>query len=311
MMQRTRVGVFGLLLVLAAACSDTSATLTSCGVMGAVEECVCLDDRPGVHRCDESGTWDACDCAPTDSSDASDSSDSAGSSGSSDSAGSSGSPSASDPITTCQNSLDCVDAALDSMVCDADRGQCVECVADADCDSDLVCSQNVCRAPCDSNFDCTPLNPVCDLESGRCEQSGSRVDAGGVDAGRVDGGGVDAGGVDAGGTDAGGVGPIEDGAEGYPCDRNSDCASGLRCGVDICVDGSLGDQCSSGLDCDAAGGCFDNLCTSGVEGDSCDNGFDCADGLRCGVDLCVDGSPGDQCSSGLDCDNDCQDNQCT
>jgi hypothetical protein len=70
--------------------------------------------------------------------------------------------------TACKNSLDCVGATDDRLVCDRAAGTCVECVADADCDANTRCYDNHCRASCTSDKDCTVKGLLCDSTAGHC-----------------------------------------------------------------------------------------------------------------------------------------------
>jgi hypothetical protein len=82
----------------------------------------------------------------------------------------------------CRTSLDCVGASNNRGICDTTAGQCVECVAAADCDVNHDCTSNRCVAftPCKNSLDCTRVG-VCDTQVGRCVECVADADC---DAGK-------------------------------------------------------------------------------------------------------------------------------
>lgn len=68
------------------------------------------------------------------------------------------------PFTACVNSLDCEAG----NVCDRTLGRCVECANDPDCTDGARCVAHTCRAPCDSDNDCTGAGLLCDFDLGVC-----------------------------------------------------------------------------------------------------------------------------------------------
>ena len=98
------------------------------------------------------------------------------------------------------------------------------------------------------------------------------------------------------------------------CDRDSDCASGLRCGTNNCRPGVTGSNWSPAADCcevaepktcngvpstDWSCCTSANKCNVG-EGD-CDRDSDCASGLICGTDKCSPGVTGSNWHRFADC----------
>lgn len=75
--------------------------------------------------------------------------------------------------TTCANSLACKDAkgpgGKDQAICDPAKGECVACVADADCPQGQMCHKNNCLAVtiCINSTQCPP-DKVCDPKLGQC-----------------------------------------------------------------------------------------------------------------------------------------------
>jgi len=84
-----------------------------------------------------------------------------------------------DARSSCTNSLDCVDDPEGRGVCDASRGQCVECLQLTDCQPNHDCTAYVCVAfvPCKNSLDC-PSGMVCNPGLGRCVECASDADCG-------------------------------------------------------------------------------------------------------------------------------------
>ncbi len=102
-------------------------------------------------------------------------------------------------FTSCRSSLDCAAGE----VCDDVDARCVECVGDGDCENDERCVGRVCRPPCRSDKDCTPLGLLCDPGLGACVPAGVGGAAGaGGSAGAGAGGSSGASGGGTGGSAA-------------------------------------------------------------------------------------------------------------
>jgi hypothetical protein len=80
-------------------------------------------------------------------------------------------------VTTCNNSLDCVDGA--EPVCDASVAECVECVTLDDCDANNDCTDNRCVPydRCRNSLDCSDQQ-VCDATRQRCVECDADADCG-------------------------------------------------------------------------------------------------------------------------------------
>lgn len=99
---------------------------------------------------------------------------------------------------SCKNSLDCDG----DQVCDPSSRRCVECVTNDDCPSGLRCGATECRAPCQSDKQCTGQGKLCDPANGWCYTPGS----GGTGGGTGGAGGTDGG---TGGAAGGCPGPVD------------------------------------------------------------------------------------------------------
>lgn len=83
--------------------------------------------------------------------------------------GSDGSDATVEALTACTNSLGCVDAPGDQLICDRAAGRCVQCVADPDCDDGLGCVDRACVEVerCEDSLDCQ-TGRVCHPGTARC-----------------------------------------------------------------------------------------------------------------------------------------------
>jgi hypothetical protein len=142
-------------------------------------------------------------------------------------------------------------------VCDIQVGRCVECVADADCDTGKRCASSMCRTACTSDRQCTPQGLLCDHALGLCTPAGGfggATGAGGTIAGGAGGtapggtfgsggdsgtggatggaagaGGSGTGGAEGGATSSGGGAGAPPAGAWAPCSTTADCIDGRIC----------------------------------------------------------------------------------
>lgn len=228
-------------------------------------------------------------------------------------------------ISTCDNSLDCADAAGGAHVCDVATGECVACVTAEDCGSDEDCTDQQCvpYEACGNSLDC-PSGLVCDSGAGRCVEC--TLDADCVD-GQVCGLNRCREACESDRTCTP-MGMLCDFTEGYCVDCLDDslcpeeyyCLGG-DCRLDVCVPGSTRCSGNSVLTCRARGdgydavacaenqtcvrqagssSCEDWVCTAGETECNLDNtaiitcsddGLSVVDTAECDTDneVCVDG----------------------
>jgi hypothetical protein len=167
------------------------------------------------------------------------------------------------------------------------------CLDDADCSSELHCTQGTCYSAaigqtCDGPDDCQSklcvtgvcrggeLGSVC-LESTHCQSGicyGARCVSGGLLS---------------------------------PCAVSADCRNELRCARSVCSNGAAGSPCSTASDCDVRA-CVRGSCRAGVNGDICEAPEDCQSN-RCanpaGVEPgeCTSGASGSYCIGNSSCES--------
>ena len=161
----------------------------------------------------------------------------------------------------CVDQNACVDDADCSpplSTCRTATGECVECLADADCPSGERCVAYTCRAGCSSDGDCSDPTPFCRPDGAECVEC---LDDAHCDAGAV----------------------CDDGRCTVPaeCQADDECDPGQ-----ICVDGACHSGCRSARDCPQ-----DRICLpdEGPYGScvACQADADCADGHICQDHDCV------------------------
>jgi hypothetical protein len=222
----------------------------------------------------------------------------------------------------------CDGVTCDEGVCNPATGECVECLAAADCDDGNLCTTDTCM---DNVCENTPVEceagEVCNPEDGQCVEGVCFVDADCDDG-------------DACTTDAcveGEGGMMECTNTAVECDNGMFCDGDETCdpATGECVDGELpctddqvcdedndvcvdvpDDECAVAADCDDGDACTDDACVTGPEGNlicenteiTCEDGFECVDG-EC-VEI-VDPCDGVVCDDGDSCTDDtCVDGAC-
>jgi len=204
-----------------------------------------------------------------------------------------------DGFTCANDPVDCGD-----QVCNPDDGECVDCVANADCDNGAFCDgAETCDTDTNTCVDgeepCDPDTEVCDEDTDECLPTCD---------------------TDADCADDGDPCTIEACVDGACETTNRDCDDGLFCtGVEFCdaddadadADGcvSPGDPCADGEVCDEdADACSEGTaCTE--DADCPDDGLFCNGTESCDTDAGFCTSSGDPCEEGETCDEDL--NQCT
>lgn len=138
----------------------------------------------------------------------------------------------------CTDSLEC---GSTDLVCDLDRGLCVQCIRAADCPSGQSCLSNRCASPvkCQTSLDCGQ-GKVCD-PSGRCVECSKDTDC------------------------ASGQRCVQNACRAA-CDSDKACTGqGMLCSFDlgVCTQCSAQQPCPTGSYCDGSGLCKLAACLSG------------------------------------------------
>lgn len=137
----------------------------------------------------------------------------------------------------CNDSLDC---GSTDLVCDRNRGFCVQCTRSADCTTGQSCVSNRCASPvqCQTSIDCG-LGKVC--ETGRCVECSKDADC---SSGQHCAQNICRSG----------------------CDSDKDCTpQGMLCnfGLGVCTQCSSQQACAAGSYCDGSGVCKMAVCLAG------------------------------------------------